>query len=82
MEKLEVVDPLSRTERGSEQFLREYFTLKRAGARKILADAREKQEGMQGQWQQEPPFKEVLEQIKKGRIQTAVPKRCVVLTSQ
>ena len=41
----------------------EYFTLKRARARKILVDAaREKHEGKQGQFQQEPPFKEVLEQ--------------------
>ena len=52
---------------GSEQFrcgMWEYFTLKRAGARKILADAaQEKQEGKQGQWQQESHFKEVLEQV-------------------
>ena len=47
---------------GSEQFLIparnvEYFTLQRAGARKILADAaQEKQEVKQGQWQQESPF--------------------------
>ena len=41
--------------------------MKRAGARTILADAaREKQEGQQGQWQQEPPFKEVLEQIQRS----------------
>ena len=33
--------------------------------KKILANAsREKQEGMQGQWQQESPFREVLEQVK------------------
>ena len=55
---------------GSEQFLRgmwERFTLKRTGARKILADAaQEKQEGKQGQWQQESPFKEVLEQVKRS----------------
>ena len=53
---------------GSEHFLRgvwEYFTLKEAVARKILADtAHEKQEGKQGHWQQESPFKEVLEQVK------------------
>ena len=42
----------------------EYFTLKRAGARKILEDAsREKQEGIQGQWQQESPFREILEHV-------------------
>ena len=52
---------------GSEQFLRgmwEYFTLRRARTRKILADAtQEEQEGTQDQWQQESPFKEVLEQV-------------------
>ena len=43
----------------------EYFTIKRARAKKVLADAaKEKHEGIQGQWQQEPPFKEVLEQVK------------------
>ena len=42
----------------------EYLTLKRAEASKILADAsRERQEGMQGQWQQESPSREVLEQV-------------------
>ena len=55
---------------GNEQFLRgmwEYFTLKRADAKKILEDdSREKQEGKQGQWQQESPFKEVLEQVKRS----------------
>ena len=55
---------------GSEQFLRgmwEYFTLKRAWARKNLADAaQEKQEGKQGQWQYESPFKEVLEQVRRS----------------
>ena len=54
---------------GSEELLRgmwESFTLKRAWARKILAGAaHEKQEGTQGQWQQEPPFKEVVEQVKR-----------------
>ena len=43
----------------------EYFTIKRAWAKKILADAAKVvQEGIQGQWQQESPFKEVLEQVK------------------
>ena len=43
----------------------EYFTLKRAKAKKILEDAvREGQEGTQGQWQQESPFREVLEQVR------------------
>ena len=36
-------------------------------SRKILEDAgREKQEGRQSQWQQEPTFKEVLEQVKRS----------------
>ena len=44
----------------------EYFTIKRARAKKVLADAaKEDHEGIQGQWQQEPPFKEVLEQIQR-----------------
>ena len=55
---------------GTEQFLRGmwwYFTLERVGARKILADAaEEKQEGIQGQLQQESPFKEVLEQVRRS----------------
>ena len=43
----------------------ECFTLKRAGARTILADAAEgTQEGIQGRWQQESRFNEVLEQVK------------------
>ena len=55
---------------GNEQFLRglwEYFTLKREGARTNQADgAQEKLEGKQAQWQQQPPVKEVLEQIKRS----------------
>ena len=51
---------------GNEQFLNgmwEYFTLKRAEAKRIREDAaRERQEGIQGQWQQESPVREVLEQ--------------------
>ena len=38
-----------------------------AGARKLPADAgREKQEGIQGQWQHESPFREVLQEVKRG----------------
>ena len=45
----------------------EYFIIKRAWARKVLADAgEEKQEGKQGRWQQESPSKEVLEQVKRN----------------
>ena len=45
----------------------EYSTLERTEVRKIPAEAsREKQEGMQGQWQQESLVREVLEQVKKS----------------
>ena len=51
----------------NEQFSRgmwEYFTLK-AEVKKILENAsRERHEGIQGQWQQESPFREVLEQVR------------------
>ena len=41
----------------------EYFIFKRVEAKKIRDDAaREKQEGIQGQCQQESPFREILEQ--------------------
>ena len=53
---------------GNEQFINgmwEYFSLKRAEANKSLEDAaRDRQEGTQGQWQQESPFREVLEQVR------------------
>ena len=70
---------------GSETFLRgmwEYYILRRAWARRILADAaREKQEGIQGQWQPESPFKEVLEQVKKKcgyRLQSQTMRRASI----
>ena len=47
-----------------------HFTLKRAEAKEILEDAaRERQEGIQGQWQQASPFREVLEQAR-GTVET------------
>ena len=47
----------------------EYFTLERAEVREILADASlEKQQGIQGQWQQESPFRDVLEQAKRNAV--------------
>ena len=55
---------------GTEQFVNgmwEYFVLKQKGAeaKKKLEDApRERQEGIQGQWQHESPFREVLEQVR------------------
>ena len=53
---------------GNEQFTKgmcEYCTLQRAEAKKILEDAaRERQEGIQGQRQQESPSREVLEQVR------------------
>ena len=40
----------------------EHFTLKRAEAKKIMEDAaRERQEGIQGQWQ---PFREIIEKVR------------------
>ena len=54
---------------GNEQFTRgmwEYYIRKRVEAKKIRDDAaREKQEGIQGQWQQESPFREILEACQK-----------------
>ena len=54
---------------GNEQFssgMWEYFTLQRAEAKKILEGAtRERQEGTQGQWQQESLFREILEQVRR-----------------
>ena len=72
---------------GSEQFLLgmwEYFTLKRAWARKILADAaHEKQEGMQGQWRHEFSFQRSSGASQKEvRIQIAVPRQCAVRAPQ
>ena len=53
---------------GNEQFKRGkwvYFTHRRAEVKKILADAsRERQEGIQGQWQQASSFREILEQVR------------------
>ena len=53
----------------------EYLTLERAEARKILADAsREIQEGIQDQWQQESPFREFLEQVKRSEAADCAPR--------
>ena len=60
---------VSRKVFGMEQFMRgmwERFTVKGASAKAVFADAeKENQEGMQGKWQFESPFMEVLDQIKK-----------------
>ena len=65
---------------GNEQLLRgmwEYFTVERAAARKILAEAsRGKLEGIQGQWQQEPPTERFWNKSKEVRMQTVVPNCC------
>ena len=59
----------------------EHFTLERAEVRKILAEVpREKQEGIQGQWQQESPFREVWNKSREVRMQTVVLKGCVDVT--
>ena len=45
----------------------EYFTLKRAETKRIRDDAaRERQEGIQGQRQQESPFREILEHVRRN----------------
>ena len=43
----------------------EYFTLKRACASKILADASQEKQEYKVKWQQESPFKEVMEHDKR-----------------
>ena len=46
-----------------------HLLLKGAEVRKILAEAsRERQEEVQGQWQQESLFREVLEQVKRTAV--------------
>ena len=54
---------------GNEQLTRgmwEYFTIQRAEGKRIRDDAAgEKQEGIQGQWQQESPFREILEKARR-----------------
>ena len=45
----------------------EYFSLERDEAKRIRDDAaREKQEGIQGQWQQESPLREILEHARRN----------------
>ena len=53
---------------GNAQLIRgmwEYFTLKLVEAKKILDDAaRERPEGIQDQWQQESPFRDIPEDVR------------------
>ena len=53
---------------GKDQYIRgmwEYFSCERFKAKKFREDAeKEKQEGIQGQWQHESPAKEYSEQVK------------------
>ena len=55
---------------GMEQYLRrmwEHFTVKRVLAKAVLSDAeRERQEGKQGNWQKDSPFKQELEPVKRS----------------
>ena len=56
-----------------------YFLSCKSESEEISKDAeKEKQEGIQGQWQQESPAKEFLEQVKSGADTDCVPKmmRC------
>ena len=63
---------------GKDQFVQgmwEYFTLERAKAKKFRKDAeKEKQEGIQGQWQQESPAKEFLDQVKSSADTDCTPR--------
>ena len=53
---------------GNDQYTRglwEHFSCERSKAKKLREDAeKEKQEGIQGQWQRESPANEYLEQVK------------------
>ena len=63
---------------GKDQFLQgmwEYFSQERAKAKKFLEDAeKERHEGIQGEWQQESPSKEVLEQVRRSPDTDCTPK--------
>ena len=53
----------------------EYCSFERTKAKKFLKDAeKEKQEGIQGQWQQEAPAKEYLEQVKRSAHTDCTPR--------
>ena len=71
---------------GNEQFTRgmwEYFTLRRAEAKRTRDDtAREKQEGKQGQWQQESPFRRSWSRPEEMKIWDAAQKSCGKALSQ
>ena len=72
---------------GSEQFIHgiwKYFTLKRAEAKRIRDDAaQERQEGIQGQWQQESPSREIQEQVRANEAKVCSSlKSCGKATSQ
>ena len=52
-----------------------YFSLERATAKQFLKDAeKEKWEGIQGEWQQESPAKEYLDQVKSSADTDHTPK--------
>ena len=53
----------------------EFLSFERAKAKKFLNDAKkEKQEGIQGQWQRESPAKEYLEQVRSSADTDCTPK--------
>ena len=62
---------------GKDQFIQmmwEYFCLERVKAKKFLKNAEKgKHEGIQGQWQQESPAKEILEQVKSSADTDSTP---------
>ena len=60
-----------------------YILKKEGWAKKILADAaQEKQGGILGKWQQESPFREVLEQVKRSADTDCNAKKDAVRTLQ
>ena len=56
---------------------------KRAETKRIRDDAaREKQEGIQGQWQQKSPFREILSRLEEMKTWGGTQKLCVEATTQ
>ena len=72
---------------GSEPFLRgmlKFFHSQKGRCKKDPSGlcSRKKQEGKQGQWQQESLFEEVVEQVKRSVDTDWVPRQCAVPTPQ
>ena len=69
-----------------EQCLRrmwEHFTVKGVWAKAVLSDAeKERQEGIQGNWQKESPFKQEQELVKRGSDELFMVYKCGEHTTQ